>query len=165
MSALLRRIVLNDWFLHDLAGENGAAAQLSSAELLLGLIEGPFQLCVRQGTSWTSKAYGLMRHNEAPIRSLSRLLQNRVLLDSRTVVWAIDRPLTPEERTILSLCPTEDRYLVETYLLCDASVLATDDSGVLTAYRDHPRIKVTGRLDIMREVTRGVRPPHADVNP
>lgn len=154
MRASPRRVVLNEWLLHDLAGDNGRVAQRSSAELLIGLVQGPFQLCIMHETAWTAKAFSLMRHTNEPVRSLSKLLQNRLLLDSSKVLWASIRPLGDEESSIVRQCPEEDRYLVETYLLADANLLVTDDSGIVEAYRGHPRVNVAGKLDLILEVGR-----------
>jgi len=76
-------LVLDEWLLYDLRGDNGAQRQEQAEKLLKALIERCDGLVVPKGP-WLDKAYDLAGFQDALRRGLSRLLQG-ILWDLRAV--------------------------------------------------------------------------------
>lgn len=122
-----RCFVLNEWFLHDLRGDNGVLRQEESASLLQVLIKGPDRIAVLRGSEWMAKAYRLMKHHDRLVLELGKVLSQGLILnsDNCSIIGQGDlRPL-PEELAQIEL--KEDAYLFETYYAVSADLLVTSD--------------------------------------
>ena len=150
-----RLIVLNEWVLHDLAGENGEERQRQAGSLLDKFGAESSMLAVWRGSPWMSK-FALFTNRAAGPgpHLLLKSLANLVYDSAHCQILENDQvpPLAPE----LAELPRKDIYLVETYRAAKADLLVTEDNRLLAALHDHcPDVKVQTRDDFMRDL--GIR--------
>ena len=138
--------VLDDWLLDDLLGRNEREAQMEAVRCLETLKEKCDRIAILEGSSWTDKAYKLMKREEVPLRKISKYLQEVILLDPQKCqklhqdqVEAIPEPLR-------EVAHHKDIYLLETYFAADASALVTTDVKLHKAISDAQGANITIRL-------------------
>ena len=150
-----RLIVLNEWVLHDLAGENGEERQRQAGSLLDKFGAESSMLAVWRGSPWMSKLARFAKSAPQPgPHLLLKKLANLVYDSARCRILENDQvpPLAPE----LAELPSDDIYLVETYRAAKADLLVTEDNRLLAALHDHcPDVKVQTRDGFMRDL--GIR--------
>ncbi len=151
-----RRIVLNEWVLHDLAGQKGEARQRQAESLLDKLGAESGMLAVWRGSPWMSK-FALFTNRAAGPgpHLLLKSLANLVYDSARCHILENDQVLRLPPESAEKL-PSDDIYLVETYLAAKADLLVTEDARLLAALHAHcPDVKVQTRDDFMRDL--GIR--------
>jgi hypothetical protein len=158
----LEKLVINEWILHDLSGDNGSVCQRSSAETLIRLVSGPFQICIADGTPWTDKAAGMAYQLDPFARKLIRFLHVRLLIDSsKCLRLNFDQvqldSFSKTDRETIEKAPGDDRYLIAVFLRARAEELVTSDSNLLAAFAVDPTVHMVHRVDFIWRVT-GYRP-------
>lgn len=145
-----RCLVINEWLLHDLRGENGLQAQSESMEFLEKLIDGPDQVAVLRDSLWMSKAYYLMTSNDFVIRELAKRLNLGLLLNSDNcrIVERSEIFTLPEELNQIDL--KEDRYLFETYFAVNADLIVTSDERLCDKVTGVTSVKMVLRNDFLK---------------
>lgn len=125
--------MLDEWVIHDLRGENGAAAQAEANEFLTSLHERCDRIAVIKGSPWMQKAYKLMTGAEPRVRSLSKFLHLSILKDPKkcTLLEASSLARIPE--SLAACVPSDDLYLLETYFASGAEAIVTSDQTLLKA--------------------------------
>ena len=144
-----KRFILDDWLLHDLAGENGREAQKEALEFLIRLKEQCDQIAFLIGTSWASKTYQLMTFGDRQRREISRYLHEVILRDPlKCQRLHPDRieALPDHVREIIAQADKEDIYLFETYYAADADLLITTDEKLLKKIAEVDDLSITIRL-------------------
>ncbi|MDI6753363.1 MAG: hypothetical protein QME78_03095 [Thermodesulfobacteriota bacterium] len=143
--------VINEWLIHDLAGDNGENAQEESSEFLWRLKEKCDQIAVLINSPWMEKAYRLMKQGNLPICIFSKQLHYDILKDFKKC-----RLLERDEIKNLSEAtkngiPDDDLYLVETYYSVNANVIVTSDKPLQEVLSSKADMNVRLRDDFLRE--------------
>lgn len=149
------RLLINEWFIHDLGGDNGLEAQEESARFLISLIKGSDQIVVLEDSPWMGKAFKLMKETDETVRRLSKLLMGSVILDSNKCqrLKISELKSLPEELQKLldeRQVDSDDYYLLQTYYSTDIDFLITSDARLRDALSQIPEIKIVLRNDFLR---------------
>ena len=123
-----RCFVLNEWILHDVAGDNGLDRQRAAGVLLLRLRDGEDRIAVAWNTPWMAKAQSLMSVVRPEVRLLSKLLRLRIILDPQKCLLLDQSSLEPLPEEEEGLLPPKDAYLVQLYRAASADVIVTTDA-------------------------------------
>ncbi len=145
-----RCLIINEWLLHDLQGDNAPEAQAASAEFLEKLINGPDHIAVLRDSAWLNKAYQMMKHHDPVVLGLAKLLNLGLLTNStncRFVELSEVRAL-PEDLTQIDL--KEDRYLFETYFAVNADCIVTSDKRLMEKVAGTTSTKLVFRDDLLK---------------
>jgi len=141
-------MVLDEWIIHDLLGENGERRQQEAMEFLKTIRAKCDRIVVLQEGPWMNKAYGLMKRSDQPFRGMSRFLHGAILQDPRKAVRLMPQEIQdiPYEISV----PEKDRYLVDTYFSARADVLVTTDEPLKEALSD-TNVNVRLRDEFLKE--------------
>ena len=123
-------IVLNEWVFHDLLGENGIEAQQETSDFLDVFFKSSDMLALPNENRWLRKTFQLANQGaEARLRRIARQFQTLLWNPGRTVdTRNMEQADIPQH--LLSRIPEEDVYLVRAYVLADADLLVTTDTGL-----------------------------------
>ncbi len=149
-------LIINEWLLHDLRGDNGADRQKEAIRFLKKLREKPDRIAVLRGSAWMKKAYELMKYDSPEQRRLSKFLHRTILLDSsQCQVYELTQlnplPQEVEELFEKNLADQSDRYLLEIYFSANATLLVTSDERLLKALSHIQSLNIRLRDDFLRE--------------
>lgn len=153
------RLVLNEWLLHDLGGDNGAHEQQCALHLLRTIRERSDSIAVQRPSPWMQKAYALMRNSQPNIRLCSRFLHLKILRDPQICVLVEPPAVAPAAADPLPQVPPDDAYLVWTYRASAATRLVTTDTELLAALRQIPDISAWTKEECLRHYS--IARPHA----
>ena len=142
-------LVLNEWVLHDLWGENGSTAFQETARFLDAISQLDDRLVIPAKTPWEGKAFRLMRNANTRVVLASKALHS-ILHDAGSIRIRPEEFPSPLPSTIDSV-PDEDVYLVLAYLSADADLLVTTDYGLFTALADNDEVSCRLRDDFLAE--------------
>lgn len=121
-------LVINEWLLHDLFGENGKILQQKGIEFLSILKNGDDRIAVLRESAWLEKAYSLMEQNNIVLRRISKFLHQSILLDSRKCLFVGRLEIQPLSEEMQQIIPEQkDYYLVQTLLATSANLIVTTD--------------------------------------
>jgi len=120
-------IVLNEWVIHDLRGENGSLAQRQSAEFLQLFQRSADHIVVLRRSPWTTKAFNLMTVSTPPVRILSKFLHLSILQDSLKCRYVEAEEIQPLPWDLAEQIPNDDAYLFQTALAVVAPIIVTSD--------------------------------------
>lgn len=138
-------IILNEWLLHDLRGDNGVVLQEQSYEFLRKVTERCDTLGLARPSVWMDKAYELMEHRNRDVRILSKYLHLGFILNESKCRILEEHELSPLPENLETVVPSEDRYLARIYLTLNASVIVTTD-GRLVAVNELSGGRITTRM-------------------
>jgi len=125
--------VINEWLFSDLRGENGNEKSVESFEFLKKLIHNRDRIAVLYGSPWLKKAYDLMAVKDRGIKTISRFLHKRVLLDSHICLYIHPNDSNEIDEEIRKQIPDDDLYLIKTYLYSKADAFITTDQRLINA--------------------------------
>jgi len=143
-------LVVNEWVIHDLLGENGDQRRKETWLFLEELIKRCDRIAVLKGSPWMGKAYRLMRREDPLTRSLSRLLHG-ILRDSCKTLSFNPWDISSIPSHLREHVPDEDRYLIELYLSAKAEVLVTTDDKLKRELSGFEEIKIRLRDEFLAE--------------
>ena len=150
-----RLLVINEWLIHDLLGDNGADAQRESARFLVAFEQSDDAIAVLHDSPWMEKVYELMRQTGAQTAApLMRRASIRILRLIRTEAKCLylyhpDIAAANIPDDAIAAAPQEDIYLIQLYYAAHADLLITTDHGLHNAFATHPDIAVTFRHDFL----------------
>jgi len=125
-----RRLILDEWVLHDLIGDNGPGHQLEAFRFIEKLVEECDHIARSQPSPWSAKAYSLMEYTDERRRGLSRFLHTRVILNPDKCQTVHAEKLVPLPADLRALFSDADKYLGDLYQTVHAEVIITTDEGV-----------------------------------
>ena len=128
------RLLIDEWLLHDLRGDNGRQAQVRAGELLQKIRQVCDHIVLRKGSPWAQKAYELMEYNDPVVRALSKYLHSAILRDPQKCRALEGGRIPPLPLEVERVIPPDDLYLLETYAASKAESFITTDTrlrGVL----------------------------------
>lgn len=147
------RVVLNEWILHDLTGENGPQPQVESRDVLDWLELGAARLLVLKGSPWAAKAQALLSSVRPELRLLGRQLNLRILRDSRVSTLLDPYSITPTPAEWLVGVPGDDAYLVATYYAGKGTLLVSHDAKLVSALQINGHVQVVPKTEFVAAVT------------
>lgn len=133
-----RRLLIDEWLLHDLQGDNGRLAQARAGELLEKIRQVCDHIVLRKGSRWAQKAYELMKYNDPIVRDLSKYLHLVILRDPGKCRVLEGDHIPPLPAEVERVIPPHDLYLLETYATSQAELFITTDTRLL---------EILGRID------------------
>jgi len=139
-------IVLNEWLLHDLMGENGVNDQQEAQAFLVKLTRECDYIVVLRGSRWTAKAYLLMKQASPTIRILSQFLHLAILRDPNKCHYLEPDEIQPLPYDLANEVPDGDAYLFQTALARDVRMVVTTDEKLLQRVTSAARRGITLRL-------------------
>ncbi len=128
-------IVLDEWLIHDLLGENTRDAQDKAHRFLTAIRQKCDHIAVITGSNWMKKAYGLMRESSPLLRKLSKQLHLDILLDPDKCILLGDQNVKPLSTDLRELVSEDKAYLVATYISAKGSVFITANEGLYNDLR------------------------------
>jgi len=145
-------IVLNEWIIHDLKGDNGLDSRLESASFLQSLREGAETIVVLMQSPWMAKAYQLTREETPAVRILSKFLHLAILMDPLKCHYVDPEEIQPLPKDLAVEVPMDDVYLFQTALAGHAEIIVTSDERLIDRVRSAPRrgIQLARRDDFLR---------------
>ena len=150
-----RLLVINEWLIHDLRGDNGIDAQVESALFLQAFEQSNDRLAILDNSPWMAKFYELMdqtgpQTHDPFARRFSQLIRALLELPDKCIYLyqpAIAAANIPQDA--IAAAPQEDIYLIQLYYAAHADLLITTDHGLHNAFATHPDIAVTFRHDFL----------------
>ncbi|MGH7772227.1 MAG: hypothetical protein ACREQA_08300 [Candidatus Binatia bacterium] len=143
--------VIDEWLLHDLAGQNGKDAQEEAGNFLRKLKEKCDKIVVLRGSPWAQKAYGLMTQPDPLISKLSKYLHVAILLNSQKCRLLSSDDLRELPDNLKNLVPADDLYLVEIFDSANAKALVTTDKTLYQSLSTAQIINIRLRDDFLKE--------------
>lgn len=127
-------IVINEWIVHDINGDNGTEGRLFATNFLEKLLDKTCQIVYHPDTPWAKKVYALMKNKDVRVKGISKMLVS-IIFDSNKCIFlhgTIDED--DEDLTFLKdTVPAEDRYLVVMSIKAKADYLVTTDTELKEA--------------------------------
>lgn len=154
----MNNLILNEWFLHDLNGENGEKKLRETSVLLSNIIyENQFKIFILDESPWIVKARKIAANPKEPTHTLTHLLFGAVIRDSAKcgIFRSSELPEVPEE--ILKQIPQEDAYLIKLSLKVPSCVLVSTDNELIVktkSFESEIKIKVYHRDDFISQIIR-----------
>lgn len=145
------RFVIDEWLLHDLAGENTRDAQRQALLFLEKLKAKCDGIAVMQGSPWMTKAYALMKRSEPRIRVLSKYLRQAILLDPIKCRFHDRAELPSIPVALLQVVKADDLYLIEAYRAVGATALITSDQPLSDALSRSSDVAVRMKKEFLKE--------------
>lgn len=137
-------LLLNEWIIHDLKGDNGDAKQEEAILFLLKLIKSDDKIIVRVGSPWWEKAYKLMKESDPRVKYGSSKLHS-LLRDSIKCELVEDSAIRQLPSEISRDCPEDDIYLIETLYVYPDSILLSTDNTLIEFVKANLQAKVNHR--------------------
>ena len=144
-------IVLNEWLIHDLLGENASDRQKESVKFLRMLITKCDKICVLKGSTWMKKAYQMMEQSDPLIRRISKQLHLGILQDLDKAILLEKEEIKPLPEELTDKIPEDDQYLVQTYLSIKANFLITTDIRLKETLSSFKEFRVKLRDEFLDE--------------
>ena len=150
------RLIINEWLIHDLSGDNGLMAQEESAKFLIKLAASIDQIVILEKSPWMTKAYKLMTKTGAKERILSRLLHREILLNSEKCHRVNSSDVKPIPQNLQNLIDagqvdSDDYYLFQLYYSTNVDLIITSDIRLRDALSQINDIRIRLRNDFLKE--------------
>ena len=124
-------IIINEWLLHDIRGDNGLPAQQRVESFLETLRSGTARIIVIKGSKWDIKAWGLWNYTDTNVRLLSKLLYLGVLIDPLKCQYLNPDQVQALPQDLAEQVPLDDVYLFQTALAGGAQRIITTDGRLI----------------------------------
>ena len=122
-------IVVDEWLLHDLQGENGDKNQEDTLRFLVKLLQICDRIVILEDSPFQEKTKALIKRseNDFALRGISQFLHSSFILNaSKTLLVGRDE-IKPLPQHIAKLVPADDQYLFQTHLKVNGSFILTTD--------------------------------------
>ncbi len=153
----MNNLILNEWFLHDLNGDNGEKKLRETSVLLSKIInEDQFKIFILDESPWIIKLRKFAANPKEPTHKFMHLLFEMVIINSEKceIIRSNDLPRLPEE--ILKHIPYEDAYLIQLLLKVPSPILVSTDNELIVKtkmFESEIKIKVFHRDDFISQFT------------
>ena len=145
------RLLLNEWFFHDLSLENGEALFKETAKFVEVLGTSEAILIVPAKKRWIYKAYKLMENDDLRGQLISKLFHN-ILRDSDRAIWTNLEAMQSVPQESYDGVPSEDIYLVRAYLCSGADLVVTTDEGLFDSLATNSDVNCEMRKDFLGRI-------------
>jgi hypothetical protein len=142
-------LILNEWVIHDLRGENGQERQSETYHFLERVERKCDHLVVLRGSLWTTKAFQLMKESDERVRYYSKFLHVSFLRNPSKCKLYDANELVAIPRDVEAVVPSSDVYLIGLYLTELESVIVTTDKKLAEALSKLTDIRVRLRDEFL----------------
>ena len=125
--------VINEWFWHDSAGDNGNAAQKDALDFIGRLAASQHQIVVIEGSRFDQKAWALCKSQNTIVKVLVKLFLNDIRVNSERCLLLKPDAASALSDELLSAVKPDDHHLVCAQLSAPGSVLITTDTTLREA--------------------------------
>lgn len=146
-----QNIVVDEWLIHDLSGENGRKAQGQAYRFLSKLKDKCDRLVVLRGSVWVKKAYALMKSLDPDVQRLSRFLHLSILRDLKKCQYLEKCEVHALPEDVAAKVPRKDIYLVETCCSAATAAFVTTDRTLFDCLQAACHINVRLRDEFLEE--------------
>lgn len=123
-------LVIDEWLLHDLGGDNGREKQGEAFSFLQKLKSECDQIAVVYGSPWLGKAHQVMSNPDVRVRVVSRYLHRVVLADPAKCRFIHETELVVLPEGLTAVVRADDQYLFRLCRTVGAAKLITTDGGL-----------------------------------
>ena len=117
--------ILDEWIIHDLAGENGEENRREAYTFLEKLVRKCDKIAVLLGSPFLQKAYSiLMKSRDVTTRKMSKFFFRAIIYDSKKCILLRHVKRLPEE--LEDKVPKDDQYLYQIQLATQGTIITTD---------------------------------------
>lgn len=140
-------LILNEWLIHDLRGENGEKRQTESFQFIERVESKNDYLVVLRGSQWMNKAFQLMSDSQfdEKLRYFSKFLHGRLLRNISKCKIYNECEISTIPDGIKTLISLEDSYLVALNLTEPNSIIITTDLKLIETLSKFTNIKLKER--------------------
>lgn len=132
----MENLIINEWFLHDLNGDNGKDRLRETARVLLFLIEkNTFRIFVAKDSPWMDKARKMATNHKEPTKRLMHLLFSNVIRDSKKCKLIATSELPDISQEMFAHVPQEDTYLIKLSMKAAPCVLVSTDHELVNSLK------------------------------
>lgn len=153
----MNNLILNEWFLHDLNGDNGEKKLRETSVLLSKIInEGQFKIFILDESPWIAKARKFAANSKQPTHELMRLLFGMVIRDGEKCEIIGNNELSKVPQDVLKQIPPEDAYLIKLSLKVPSPILVSTDYELIVKtkmFESEIKIKVFHRDNFISQFT------------
>jgi hypothetical protein len=146
-------LVLNEWVIHDLNGDNSKKRQKETLQFLRRIQEKSDHIVVLYGSVWARKAYQLMSESRPELREISKFLHRNFLLDPQKCNLVYPHDIPPIPGDVQAVLSSDDSYLIALCLLDPESIIVTTDEGLIEALSKFSSITVRLRHEFLKSYT------------
>lgn len=148
-------LVINEWLIHDLKGDNGIDAQIETALFLQEFEQSNDRLAILDSSPWMAKFYELMdqtgpQTNDPFARGFSQLIRALIETPPKCLyLYQSDIAAAAIPQDAIAAAPEEDIYLIQLYYAAQANLLITTDHGIHNAFAPRQDVAVMFRNDFL----------------
>ncbi len=126
-------LVIDEWLLADLSGENSKEAQRQSIEFLEAVLNKCDRIVMVEDSRFFEKAWALLRYGDVTRRSISKYFTANFLTnsDKRTTLQLASLEDLPSD--ISRATKVGDYYLIQAYFAVQPSTIVTTDNPLRNA--------------------------------
>ena len=129
-------LVINEWIFEDLTGENGLDKFKETARFVLNLNRSKDMVVMPVKPRWREKANRARTASNPMHREAGRLFVDLFWDSTRGIILNPDDiPAAPQ--SAYDWAPSEDVYLIQTYIASNADLLVTTDETLFQAVAEH----------------------------
>lgn len=147
-------IVIDEWIIHDLGGDNGRERQYETLHFVIDLMRICNKFVIVKGSKVEKKFFELMdvtgqntkRHET---RMISQVIHTGLRLNTKKTVWLEPDSLPELDQIIASVVNQDDHYLVQAHLAYPDGFILTDDIKLQEALSRFDGITVKLRDDYL----------------
>lgn len=143
-------LILNEWVIHDLIGDNSEERQTETLQFLKQIEVRCDFLVLLYGSPWMKKAYKLMKEPRVGLRSVSKFLQDTFLFNSSKCKVFYTNEVPSLSSKLQSVVPAKDSYLLALHTAVPESIIITTDEKLVEALSGLPSVRVSLRDDFLR---------------
>lgn len=147
------RLVIDEWFLHHLSGNEGCKLQKQAGQFLVYLIEGKDSIAILHNGPWWKKMNSLKSSGDPLVKKLIKLLDLSIIWNQSKceIIYPNESFQIPER--LQDITPPDDIYLIETYLLSNSNLLITTDIPLYNNFKTIDEIKMVLREKFIADIS------------
>lgn len=144
-------LILNEWVIHDLCGENKQERQIETFQFLERIQRKCDYIVLLRGSPWMNKAYQFMQASDVQLRYYSMFLHGSFISNSaKCKIYNTDEIISIP-RELKEFVPEADSYLIELHLTEPGSIIITTDIKLVEALHHIPNIAIKLRDEFIKE--------------
>jgi len=142
-------IVVNEWLIADLKGDNSSQKQEETFLFLKFLEKKCDKIVIMRETPLFHKLHKLMKESDPVIRELSKFLRLKIILNPSKCLQ-LDPIYTELPNSLSSSVSQKDKYLFQIHLKVKGSLLLTTDQKLWGKTSNHPEVNIQLRDEFLK---------------
>lgn len=143
-------LIVNEWVIHDLRGDNGEQRQRETLQFLIQVEQKCDHIVLLHGSTWMRKAYELMKDPRASLRPVSKFLHLAFLRNPSKCQILGENEVQPLPDNMQSVVPYDDSYLIQLNTAVPRSTIVTTDRSLIERLSKLPNITVSIREEFLK---------------